>query len=93
MEIGSNANINLRQKFEQFNDDNNVIEWNAYISHKLFTKKNGDIKLQVYDILDQKTGFQRSFSSNAIVERNYEVLKRYFLLSFTWNFTKNPATK
>jgi hypothetical protein len=92
-EFGSDLNIELREKVDAFDLNNNVYDWSAYVTRKVFKKNNGALKLQLFDILDQKLGFERSISSNYVLEKTYEVLRQYFLLSFTWEFTKNPGEK
>ena len=92
-ELGSNMNIELREKVDAFDRNNNVYNWSAYIERKIFKKNNGEIRLQAFDILDQRIGFDRLNTSNYVQERTYEVLRQYFLLSFTWNFSKNPGEK
>lgn len=92
-EIGTDVNIELREKVDAFDKNNNVTNWSAYIEKKIFKKNNGEIRLQAFDILDQRIGFDRTITSNYLTERTYEVLRQYFLLSFTWNFSKNPGEK
>jgi hypothetical protein len=93
-QVGTEINLYLRQKNDAFTGDNNIAVWDASISYKIFKKNNGVIKLEVNDILKERRGYDRSFTSNYIYERNYNMLGRYGMLSFTWNFTKGPgATK
>lgn len=90
--IGSDMNIDLREKTDAFDKNNNVYNWSAYVQMKLM-KKKGELKLQAFDILNQKIGYNRTTTSNYISERTYEVLRRYVMLSFIWNFSKNPGEK
>jgi hypothetical protein len=57
---------------------------NAYISRQFF-KNKGTFKLSVNDLLNQNTGIQRTGSGNTITDLNYNVLKRYYMLSFTYS--------
>lgn len=91
IEIGSDLNMNFREKVDAFDRNNDVISWNASLTYKFFKNRNGLLKFAAYDLLDQRKGFDRSFTSNYITEKNYQVLQRYFMLSFTWNFTRNPG--
>jgi hypothetical protein len=94
LEMGSGLNVYLRQKRDAFDRNNNIFVWDASISYKFFKKNNGVLKLEVNDILKQRSGYDRSFTGNQIYERNYNMLSRYGMLSFTWNFSKTPgATK
>ena len=90
--VGSDVNFYYRQKTDAFDKNNNLTVWDLNILYKVFKKNNGVIKLEVNDILKQRRGYDRSFSFNTEYERNYNMLGRYALLSFTWNFTKNPGT-
>jgi len=91
--IGSDLNIDLREKADAFDKNNNVYNWGAYVKMKFLKNNKAEVKLQAYDILDQKIGYNRTTTSNYISERTYEVLRRYVMLSFTWNFSKNPGQK
>jgi len=94
LQVGTEINLYLREKNDAFTGDNNIAVWDASISYKIFKKNNGVIKLEVNDILKERRGYDRSFTSNYIYEKNYNMLGRYGMLSFTWNFTKSPgATK
>lgn len=58
--------------------------WNVNIGKKLFRKKNGEIKLACYDILDQNKSLNRTVTDTYIEDSNVQVLRQYFLLSFTY---------
>jgi hypothetical protein len=92
-QVGSELNIYARQKIDAFDKNNNLAVLDASLSYKIFKKNNGVFSFEVKDILKQRRGYDRQFDSNRLYERNYNMLGRYGLLSFTWNFTKNPATK
>ncbi|HYC30242.1 MAG TPA: outer membrane beta-barrel family protein [Chitinophagaceae bacterium] len=91
MEINTSATFYYRQKTSVFDNDLNTVKWNAYLGKKFWKNKSGEIRLSVFDILDQNIGVQRNASSNFISENTYNTIRRYWLLSFTWNFTKNPV--
>ncbi|MBS1918744.1 MAG: TonB-dependent receptor family protein [Bacteroidetes bacterium] len=88
-EIGTDANFNLRQKDPRFSQNANYTKWNASIL-KRFLKNNAlELKLNVNDILDQNKGYSRNFSSYSFTESFYNTLRRYWLLTLTWNISKN----
>jgi hypothetical protein len=89
---GSDMNFYNRQKVDAFDKNTSLTVLNTYLSYKLFKKNNGVIKFEINDILKQRRGYDRSYSSNKLYERNYNMLGRFALLSFTWNFTKSPGT-
>lgn len=91
MQFNTSAEISLRQKTAVFGDNNNVTKWNAWLAKKFWKSNSGEIRFAVYDILDQNIGLRRTATSNFISENRYDTFRRYWLLSFTWNFTRNPA--
>jgi hypothetical protein len=91
LELNSSATFYYRQKTTVFDDDLNTVRWNAYLAKKFWKNKSGEIRISVFDILDQNIGVQRNASSNFISENTYNTIRRYWLLSFTWNFNKNPV--
>ena len=93
MEFTTDVNINIRQKTSVFDRNLNNVKWNAYLSRKFWKNKTGELKLCVLDLLDQNIGFSRNTSSNFISENTYNTVRRVWLLTFTYNFTKNPAVK
>lgn len=88
-EIGTDIDANFRQRTPLFQQNRNVFLWNGYAGWKVFKGETGLIRFEVKDLLNQNIGFSRNISSNNITERTYETLRRFWLLSFTWNFNKN----
>jgi hypothetical protein len=90
-EIGSDCNFNYRQQTSAFNKNYNTIIWNAYVSRTFLKADNLELRLACKDMLNQNIGFRRNTSSNYVNENTYSILKRYFMVSLTWNFTKGGA--
>lgn len=67
--------------------------WNASIAHQLFKKKNGELKISVNDLLNQNQSISRSVGDNYIEDSRSLVLKRYFLLTFTYNLSKGQQQR
>ena len=62
--------------------------WNASIS-KLFLKYNrGQLKLTATDLLNRNTGVSRDVSQNYIEDKEVNTLRRFFMLTFTYNLNK-----
>ncbi|MBO9635550.1 MAG: outer membrane beta-barrel protein [Chitinophagaceae bacterium] len=59
--------------------------WNASVSKQLLKNKRGEIKLSAYDLLDQNVDVSRNATRNYVEDVRSTVLKRYFLLTFTYN--------
>ncbi|WP_158618061.1 outer membrane beta-barrel protein [Chitinophaga lutea] len=57
---------------------------NGFVSKTLFAKKQGQLRFQVYDLLKQNVSVNRTVSGNYIEDSQSQVLRQYFMLSFTW---------
>ena len=62
--------------------------WNASLAREIFKKKNGEIKISVNDILNQNKSITRTTGDNYILDTRSNVLKRYFMLTFTYNLNQ-----
>ncbi|WP_216848949.1 TonB-dependent receptor [Pedobacter sp. L105] len=60
---------------------------NAFISKQFFNNR-GMFKIAVNDLLNQNQGITRTATNTAITDLRYNVLKRYYLLSFTYSLNK-----
>ncbi|SEA85723.1 outer membrane beta-barrel family protein [Pedobacter hartonius] len=67
--------------------DTNYTIVNGYIS-KQFFKNRGTFKLAVNDALNQNQGITRTSSNNTITDLRYNVLKRYYMFSFTYSLNR-----
>lgn len=63
--------------------------WNASISKQFLRFNRGEIKLRVYDLLNQNLGISRTANQNYIEDTRQMYLRRFFLLSFTFSLNKN----
>lgn len=59
--------------------------WNAHIGYKLLRRKNAEIALKGFDLLNNAQNISRRASENSISDVTSNTLNRYFLLSFTYN--------
>ncbi|MES2701934.1 MAG: outer membrane beta-barrel family protein [Bacteroidota bacterium] len=91
VEIGTSVDISIREQTNVFTGNNNVVKWNAYVTKKFMKKDQLELKLSVYDILNQNLGFSRNAQPNLITQNTYNTIRRYGMLSLIWNFTYNPA--
>jgi len=60
---------------------------NSYISKQVF-KNRGTFKIAVNDAFNQNQGISRTATNNTITDLNYNVLKRYYMFSFTYSLTR-----
>jgi hypothetical protein len=86
--VGSDVEYNVRQKTSEFDMNTNNVIWNAYLSKDIL-KDMFTIKLSITDILKENNGFSRVATSNYFSQTIRERLQQYWLLTLTWNFSKN----
>jgi Outer membrane protein beta-barrel family/Carboxypeptidase regulatory-like domain len=55
------------------------------IARQLFKKKNGELRLTVFDVLNKNTMVSRSVSLNQVSDSRTTTLTRYAMLTFTYN--------
>jgi hypothetical protein len=58
---------------------------NAGIGTKLFSNDVGEIKFEVFDLLNQNESLNKTITETYIEEKTNKILQRYYLLSFTYN--------
>jgi hypothetical protein len=78
----------LRYTGQSAGFNRNIPLWNANIAKQFFKKKNGELKLSVNDLLNQNQSITRSQGENYYYDSRTVVLKRYFLLTFTYNLNR-----
>jgi len=66
--------------------DQNEWLWNASVSKQLFKAKNGTIKFNIYDILQQRTNISQSQSVTQYMETRTNTINSYFTFSFIYRF-------
>lgn len=62
--------------------------WNAAIGYKFMKNKQAELRLTVYDILNQNNSVARTNTDSYIQDSQTNVLNRYYLVTFTYNFKK-----
>ncbi len=65
--------------------------WNASLAKSFLKNKRGELKFSAFDLLNRNVGVNRSVSQNFIEDSRYNVLQRYFLLTFTFRLHKSAA--
>lgn len=84
-----NGELNIYQKTTAFPNQRNVFLLNTAV-RKTFGKAEAfELKLSVNDLLNQNLGIRRNITSNFISENTFQNIRRFGLLTFIWNFTKN----
>lgn len=89
IDLGSDINFQFRQKDPRFPANNSYTTWNAYVTKRFFKDNDLELKFGIYDILNQNRGYNRNFNSYSFTETYYNTLQRFWLLTITWNISKN----
>src|SRR5262249_36002125 len=66
----------------------NLFIWNMSVGKKFLKNQTGEIKLSVYDLLNENKSISRTVASTYIDDVNSRVLTRYIMLSFTYTLRK-----
>lgn len=61
------------------------LRWNGGINYLFLKDEKGQLKLSVYDLLNQNISVSRVTRENYIQDNQTTILRRYFLLTFTYN--------
>ena len=82
----------IAANFDYTYTNNNTPGYNASvpllspsIAKQLFKKKNGELRLSVFDLLNQNTAVSKTVSLNQTVDTRTNTLSRYAMLTFTYN--------
>lgn len=65
--------------------------WNISLAKSFLKHKKGELKFTVLDVLNQNIGVNRTANQNFIQDTRYNVLQRYFLLSFSYRLNKSAG--
>ncbi len=84
----TDANFKAKQKDPRFPAKNQFTIWNASLSRFLF-KEVLEASVSVNDILSENRGYERTFNDYRYTETFYNTLKRFWMVTLTWNFSKN----
>ena len=67
--------------------------FNAGVTFLFLKDQKGQLKLSGFDLLNQNISVWRSTSENSIIDRQINILQRYYLLTFTYNIRNFKAAK
>jgi len=87
-EITTNGEYQFTGKTRAFNEDFERFIWNAAFSKKFFKAQNLKLSLSANDLLNQNVGFDRSAYNGNITQSSYTTIRRYFMFSVIWDFSK-----
>lgn len=72
-----------------FQKNSNLL--NLSFARQFLKKDRGEIKLSCYDLLNQNISLSRSVSANTITDIQTQTIKRYFLLTLLFKFSKTTT--
>jgi hypothetical protein len=81
------ASHTRRQATSAFDKPINNTIINLELKKKFTEKENWHVSVSVRDLLNENLGFRRNATSNFINENVHTVLRRYFMLTVTYNFS------
>jgi hypothetical protein len=76
------SNESYRGLTDGFNQ--NYWLWNIAIGQKFLKNQMGELKLSVFDLLNQNKSITRNVTESYIQDQTNEVLRQYFMLTFTY---------
>jgi hypothetical protein len=59
--------------------------WNASVGKKFLKNQAGELKVGVYDILNQNSNISRTVTASSITDTRTNAFQRYFLVLFTYS--------
>jgi hypothetical protein len=94
IQIGTYSNYEYTAKTQSFNQNFSRLLLNAFIIKSFLKTDNLKLELWGNDLLNQNVGFSRNATANMITQSSYTSIKRYFMLTISYDFTKmGGATK
>ena len=85
--LSSDFNYRINNQYAA-NFNTKVPLWHIGLSKQMLHFNRGELKLSVKDILNENIGVSRNANQNYIEDSRVNNLRRFFLLSFTYNLTK-----
>jgi len=62
--------------------------WNAAVGYKFLKNKQAEFRLSIYDLLNMNNSVTRTNTDSYIQDSQTNVLNRYYMLTFSYNFKK-----
>ncbi|MBK9530472.1 MAG: outer membrane beta-barrel protein [Chitinophagaceae bacterium] len=82
------VDFSAKQQDPRFPAKNKFTRWNAELKRNILKDKL-EASVSVNDILNENRGYERSFNDYRYSETFYNTLKRFWMFTLTWNFSKN----
>ena len=92
-QITSDANYLYQQKTQSFAEDFNRLIWNTTLTKNFLKAESLKLSLTGNDLFNQNIGFSRRATSNMISQNSYTTIKRYFLVSLSYDINHMGGTE
>lgn len=86
LKLAANANYQYTARTAIFPAPFERLILNASLSKNFLQSESLKLSLSGNDLLNQNTGFNRSINSSLITQNTYTTIKRYFMLSLSYDF-------
>jgi hypothetical protein len=90
--LNTNANYNYRSVSNSFSALKYFI-WNAWVGRTFMKNDALLVKFAANDMLNENIGLKRLAANNIITQSSYTTIRRYFMLTFSWDFNKVQKNK
>ncbi|MEO7307757.1 MAG: TonB-dependent receptor [Ferruginibacter sp.] len=88
----TDLNFNAKKAEPRFPTKNKYTLWNASLKRYIY-KELLEASFSVNDILNENRGYDRTFNDYRYTETYYTTLKRFWMVTLTWNFAKKGTSK
>ncbi|MEO6251762.1 MAG: outer membrane beta-barrel protein [Ferruginibacter sp.] len=85
-------NYKAKKNDPRFPAKNKYTLWNASLKRYIY-KELLEASFSVNDILNENRGYDRTFTDYRYTETYYNTLKRFWMVTLTWNFAKKGTSK
>lgn len=87
-EIGTTVNYEYNAPTAVFDDSFSRVLINSHLSKKFLKNDQLSLRLSGNDLLNQNIGFSRNAFNNYISQNSYTTIRRYFMFSVVWDFSR-----
>jgi hypothetical protein len=70
------------------NFNQSISLWNTAVGYKFLENKQAELRFTIYDLLNKNNSVARTNTDSYIQDSQTNVLNRYYMLTFTYNFKK-----
>jgi len=87
-QVGTYSTYQYNAATASFHSNFSQVLLNVFLIKTFLKNNNLSVELWANDLLNQNSGFTRNAQANLITQTTYNTLKRYFMLTVNYDFTK-----